>query len=120
MCTSGTCYIECTTGKCDQSFSIPPATTSVQIDCNDQCDNININCYGAESCEVTCTTGCNNLVLSCGADGPCKLTCTGNGCANATVNCGGNKCDVACATGSTSTVHQVVGPSCEHTKVGCL
>jgi hypothetical protein len=94
-------------------MSLQALNGPAELDCNEGCMGLTVNCQGPWPCTVVCNGNCNNLTLSCDPVGPCALHCGNFSCMGAVVKCGNNTCDVTCAQMPPQAVQ--CGDSCQCT-----
>ncbi len=113
-CEGGKCVTRCDTeGECVGDRMLDAKARPARLECNGQCNNIDVVCIGPHPCEVVCGDGgCQGLLMRCSHDGPCYLECGRSGCAsNVKFECGTNICITACLL-ETTIIDQECGSSC--------
>ncbi|MBC8072591.1 MAG: hypothetical protein IAG13_29990, partial [Deltaproteobacteria bacterium] len=117
-CENGECLFDCTgTSECDDLAIVCPAGWPCRVVCSGSsaCNGASVVCPEFFACEVACdgSSACSDLALGCSVTGRCSMSCdvgSSSVCDDATVDCGGDVCNVACADGEPSFD---CGPSCE-------
>lgn len=102
-CSENVCRIACEgSTACSDSDLVCPPGWACLVDCNgtNACSGANVTCPLFHACDVTCigTSACSGLSLDCSPFGTCGLVCGDSTaiCDGAEVECGADRCDVAC------------------------
>lgn len=115
---TNTCTIVANAGEFNASNPLNcPQNFHCVIDCaaQDSCRMTTITCPTDYSCTISCPTNdeCRDSTIVCPTNGTCDVTCGDDGCEDATIQCGANRCAVDCVANENKPPNIVQGASCE-------